>query len=159
KDFALCPLLPNVGQRGSRKCHLHHEFVIVQRDGSGWIECDLFAVSLELPRILCSAWIHVSNADMPCQLAGSLRHRPAPEIVRRTDDCEAEARLYFHCHHPFAEAFPKAHPGVKTFFHDIDQSVCGSDLELQVRVSADQRSEDIAEYERRDAVGYVQPYF
>src|SRR5262245_64370113 len=84
--------------------------MIVQRYGPGWIEGDLFAFSLELPRILCSAWIHVSNANMLCQLAGRLGHRPAPEIVRRTDDCEAEARLYFHRHHAFAEAFPKAHP-------------------------------------------------
>src|SRR5262249_37284777 len=76
-----------------------------------------------------------------------------------TDDCEAEARLYFHRHHAFAQAFAKAHPGVETFFHDIDQSVCGNDFEVEVGMSADQWSQDVAEYERRDAVGHVQAYF
>src|SRR5262249_3573233 len=133
--------------------------MIVERYGPGWIERDLFAFSLELPRVLCSAWIHVSNANMLCQLARRPGHRPAPEIVRRTDDCETEARLYFHCHHAFAEAFPKAPPGVKTFFHDIDQSVCGDDFELQVWMGADQWSQDVADNERRDAVGHVQAYF
>src|SRR5262249_356771 len=144
EEFALCLPLPNVGKRGSRKCHLHHEFMIVERYGSGRIECDLFAFSLELPRILCSAWIHILNADMLRQLAGCRRHRAAPEIFWRADDHQAEARLYLYCHHAFAQAFPKTNPGVKTFFHDIDQSVSRNDFEFQVRMSADQRSQDVA---------------
>src|SRR5262249_53529324 len=115
QDFTLRPHLPNVGECGSRKCHLDHEFMIVEGYGSGRIECDLFAFSLEFPGILRSAWVHVLNANMLRQLAGRLRHRPVPEIFRRADDYQAKTRPYFHCHHAFAEAFPKTNTCVKTF--------------------------------------------